>query len=378
MAAERSIEVKVGLLILVGVSLLAALVLVMGGVHFGRRFTLMVDFNNPGGLQPGAPVKIAGVRVGTVERMEFRGARVDPATGRASLVRVHAEVEERFRTEIHADAEFFITTQGVLGEQFLAIDPGSAAQPQLRADRPVEGIDPPPAPPAHHRGDVNVRVARVHLREGLGAVGLEPVVELLGEARADLLVGALRLQPPRRDGAEHELEGARVVEVGRDGEVDAGVLHLHRHLAAVVEAGPVHLADRRAREGDVGPLREEPLRRVAELLGDDAADVLRRRGRGGRAEHLEGPLVGAVVLRGDDPVDVAGHLADLRREAAEVAEHLGGVPRRGVVAVAGEHRAGARPNPEAREPREAPEAALRHLLVRHRATPARRTSRGCA
>jgi len=143
MAAERSIEVKVGLLILVGVSLLAALVLVMGGVHFGRRFTLMVDFNNPGGLQPGAPVKIAGVRVGTVERMEFRGARVDPATGRASLVRVHAEVEERFRTEIHADAEFFITTQGVLGEQFLAIDPGSAAQPQLRADRPVEGIDPP-------------------------------------------------------------------------------------------------------------------------------------------------------------------------------------------------------------------------------------------
>ena len=143
MAAERSIEVKVGLLILVGVGLLAGLVLVMGGVHFGRRFSLMVDFNNPGGLQPGAPVKIAGVRVGTVERMEFRGARVDPATGRASLVRVHAEVEERFRTEIHADAEFFITTQGVLGEQFLAIDPGSAAQPQLRADRPVEGIDPP-------------------------------------------------------------------------------------------------------------------------------------------------------------------------------------------------------------------------------------------
>jgi phospholipid/cholesterol/gamma-HCH transport system substrate-binding protein len=143
MAAERSIEVKVGMLILVGVGLLAALILVMGGVHFGRRFTVMVDFNNPGGLQPGAPVKIAGVRVGSVERMEFRGARVDPTTGRASLVRVHAEVEERFRHEIHADAEFFITTQGVLGEQFLAIDPGSAAQPALRLDRAVEGIDPP-------------------------------------------------------------------------------------------------------------------------------------------------------------------------------------------------------------------------------------------
>lgn len=143
MAAERSIEVKVGMLVLVGIGLLAALVLVMGGVHFGRRFDVQVDFNNPGGLQPGAAVKIAGVRVGTVERLEFRGARVDPVTGRTALVRVHAAVEERYRAELHADAEFFITTQGVLGEQFLAIDPGSAAAAPLRLDRPVEGIDPP-------------------------------------------------------------------------------------------------------------------------------------------------------------------------------------------------------------------------------------------
>jgi phospholipid/cholesterol/gamma-HCH transport system substrate-binding protein len=143
MAAERSIEVKVGLLILVGVALLTGLVLAMGGIRFGRRFSIAVDFNNPGGIQPGAPVKIAGVRVGSVDRLEFRGARVDPATGRASLVRVHAEVDERYRGEIHADAEFYVTTQGVLGEQFLAIDPGSAAQPPLRIDRPVEGIDPP-------------------------------------------------------------------------------------------------------------------------------------------------------------------------------------------------------------------------------------------
>ncbi len=143
MAGERALEVKVGGLILVGVGLLVALVLAMGGIRFGQRFTVSVDFNNPGGIQPGAPVKIAGVRVGTVDRLEFRGARVDPTTGRASLVRVHAEVDARYRNEIHSDAEFFVTTQGVLGEQFLAIDPGSASQPVARLDRPVEGIDPP-------------------------------------------------------------------------------------------------------------------------------------------------------------------------------------------------------------------------------------------
>ena len=41
-----------------------------------------VDFYNqaasPGGIQPGAPVKIAGVRVGSVDALEFRGARPDP------------------------------------------------------------------------------------------------------------------------------------------------------------------------------------------------------------------------------------------------------------------------------------------------------------
>lgn len=141
--AARSIEVKVGLLVLVAAGLLVALVLVMGGVHFGRRFAVAVDFNNPGGLQPGAPVKIAGVRVGQVDRLEFRGAAVDPRTGRSALVRVHVEVDERYRRELHADAAFYVTTQGVLGEQFLAIDPGTAAQPALDLTRPVEGIDPP-------------------------------------------------------------------------------------------------------------------------------------------------------------------------------------------------------------------------------------------
>jgi phospholipid/cholesterol/gamma-HCH transport system substrate-binding protein len=143
MAAARSIEVKVGLLVLVAMGLLVALVLVMGGVHLGRRFAIAVDFNNPGGLQGGAPVKIAGVRVGQVDRLEFRGPQIDPRTGRSALVRVHIEVDERYRPELHADAAFYVTTQGVLGEQFLAIDPGTATQPALDITRPVEGIDPP-------------------------------------------------------------------------------------------------------------------------------------------------------------------------------------------------------------------------------------------
>jgi phospholipid/cholesterol/gamma-HCH transport system substrate-binding protein len=127
MAEPRSIEVKVGLLILVGVGLLAALVLVMGGITLNRRFPLYVDFENPGGIQPGAPVRMAGVRVGTIDALEFRASPPDPATGRRTLVRARILVEERYHPEIHRNAEFYVTTQGVLGEQFLAIDPGTGS-----------------------------------------------------------------------------------------------------------------------------------------------------------------------------------------------------------------------------------------------------------
>jgi len=51
MAQPKSIEVKVGILILVSLGVLAAFVLVMGGLSFERTYTLYVDYDNPGGLQ---------------------------------------------------------------------------------------------------------------------------------------------------------------------------------------------------------------------------------------------------------------------------------------------------------------------------------------
>lgn len=140
MAQARSLEVKVGLLLLTGAALLTALVLVMGGVSLARRFTLYVDFENPGGLQPGAPVKIAGVRVGSVDALEFRAS--PSGSAQRTLVRTRISIEERFHGEIHRNAEFYVTTQGVLGEQFLAIDPGSGTD-RIEAGTTVVGQGPP-------------------------------------------------------------------------------------------------------------------------------------------------------------------------------------------------------------------------------------------
>src|SRR4029078_6040039 len=113
MAQEKSIEVKVGILILVSLGILAAFVLIMGGLSFEKTYPLYVDFDNPGGLQSGAPVRIAGVRVGTVDEMQFIGGLIDPKTGRRTLVRCKVKVQAKVRDTIHEDADFYVTTQGV-------------------------------------------------------------------------------------------------------------------------------------------------------------------------------------------------------------------------------------------------------------------------
>ncbi|WP_394828876.1 MlaD family protein [Pendulispora albinea] len=143
MLKERSIEVKVGVLILVSLGILAAFILVMGGLSFQRTYPLFVDFDNPGGLQAGAAVRIAGVKVGSVDELRFMGGTIDPQSGRRVLVRAKLKIETRVKDTIHEDADFYVTTQGVLGEQFLQIEPGTPTRPALREGATVKGIDPP-------------------------------------------------------------------------------------------------------------------------------------------------------------------------------------------------------------------------------------------
>ncbi len=143
MSEPRSLEVKVGALILVSVAILAGFVLVMGGLSFERTYPLYVDFDNPGGLLSGAAVRIGGVKVGSVKDLQFLGGKVDPKTGRRVIVRAEIAVQKRVEESIHSDADFYVTAQGVLGEQFLAINPGSPEKGTLPEGSEVKGIDPP-------------------------------------------------------------------------------------------------------------------------------------------------------------------------------------------------------------------------------------------
>ena len=88
-------------------------------------------------------MRVAGVKVGKVSEMSFLGGKIDPKTNRRTLVRAKLSIEQRVKEAIHEDADFYVTTQGVLGEQFLAIEPGSTQKPVLPDGAVVKGIDPP-------------------------------------------------------------------------------------------------------------------------------------------------------------------------------------------------------------------------------------------
>jgi phospholipid/cholesterol/gamma-HCH transport system substrate-binding protein len=144
MANPRSIEVKVGLLILIAVGILTGFVVVMGGLSFQPTYKVFVDFDNPGGVQPGAPVKIAGMHVGKVKELQFRGgAPTLPGGQRQPLVRLTLSIEKQYQEAIRENALFYVTSQGVLGEQFMAIEPGSSDRPMLADGSTIRGLDPP-------------------------------------------------------------------------------------------------------------------------------------------------------------------------------------------------------------------------------------------
>lgn len=140
---ERAIEVRVGALIVLAVGLVLGFVVLVGGLSLHPTYTIYVAFENPGGLMAGAPVRVAGVKVGRVAELEFRGGLEQRPGDPDGMIRAIAKIERRYQGSIHDDARFFVATQSVLGEMFLAVEPGTRSRPVLQDGASVQGTSPP-------------------------------------------------------------------------------------------------------------------------------------------------------------------------------------------------------------------------------------------
>lgn len=125
---RKTIDVWVGLFVLLGVASLLFLALQAGNmstISFSKTYAVTAKFNNIGGLKPQAPVKSAGVVVGRVGEITF-----DDQTYQA-LVRLDMEPGFKFPK----DSSLKILTAGLLGEQYIGIEPGGETETLKEGDR---------------------------------------------------------------------------------------------------------------------------------------------------------------------------------------------------------------------------------------------------
>jgi phospholipid/cholesterol/gamma-HCH transport system substrate-binding protein len=114
---RKSFDVWVGLFVVLGVAALAFLALKAGNMSslsFQKTAAVSAVFDNIGGLKPGAPVKSAGVVVGRVERIDFDDKNFQ--------ARVTLQLQTNYNFPKDSSAK--ILTSGLLGEQYIGLEPG--------------------------------------------------------------------------------------------------------------------------------------------------------------------------------------------------------------------------------------------------------------
>lgn len=125
---RKSVDVWVGLFVLLGVAALMFLALKAGNMSsfsFGKTYPVTAKFDNIGGLKPQAPVKGAGVVVGRVADISF-----DDKTYQA---RVTLNLQEGYKFPKDSSAK--ILTAGLLGEQYVGIEAGGDTNILVAGDK---------------------------------------------------------------------------------------------------------------------------------------------------------------------------------------------------------------------------------------------------
>jgi phospholipid/cholesterol/gamma-HCH transport system substrate-binding protein len=124
----RNKNLIVGLFVLTGLALFMTGLFLIGNRHevFARHVDYYADFTNLAGLSKGSKVQVAGMDAGQVLDIAV------PASPNAHF-RVKIRISEGLHGLIRTDSVVTIGTQGVVGETFVLVHPGSANAAQAAA-----------------------------------------------------------------------------------------------------------------------------------------------------------------------------------------------------------------------------------------------------
>ena len=150
-------EAKVGGLVVITLILSFAFAWVIGVQNpFNKSLDFYVTYNFAGGIEVGSPVRVSGIKVGKVEKIEFF-TPIDPKSiairepgsdvtedGKViTPLKVRISVRKDAAVGIRKDSRFYINLAGIIGERYVEITPGHFSSPQVATGDVVAGVDPP-------------------------------------------------------------------------------------------------------------------------------------------------------------------------------------------------------------------------------------------
>lgn len=115
---SRKLEISVGFFVALGILALAMLALKVanaGIVGSGETYTLNAKFDNIGSLKARAPIKVGGVVIGRVESIYVHPQEFLPV--------VNMTIDAQYLCRFSDTSSLAILTSGILGEQYLGINP---------------------------------------------------------------------------------------------------------------------------------------------------------------------------------------------------------------------------------------------------------------
>ncbi len=129
MRNTRVIEIAVGIFVAAGMAalfLLAMQVSNLSNMGAGESYTITAAFENIGGLKVRSPVTVSGVRVGRVDAIDYDNNSFE-AVVRLRINKAYSSFPE--------DTSASIFTSGLLGEQYVGLEPGGSETNLVEGDR---------------------------------------------------------------------------------------------------------------------------------------------------------------------------------------------------------------------------------------------------
>lgn len=121
-------QFRVGALVVVALGVIGYAVYRLGkeAKLFGARYKLVAFVPNASGLREGGSVTVAGQLAGSIKSIQF--LPIDTDTTRN--LRIIVELDEALQQQVRGDSRVTLRTQGLLGDKFFDIAPGT---PRFRA-----------------------------------------------------------------------------------------------------------------------------------------------------------------------------------------------------------------------------------------------------